>query len=68
MAGGVAAIALVAISGMYLQLLGEQGATAQALEWSLDDGVPEFRFALDKGTYATSFMREIMKAGDLRAY
>jgi tRNA pseudouridine13 synthase len=43
-------------------------ATAQALEWSLDDGVPEFRFALDKGTYATSFMREIMKAGDLRAY
>jgi tRNA pseudouridine13 synthase len=43
-------------------------ATAQALEWSLDGSVPEFRFALDKGTYATSFMREIMKAGDLRAY
>ena len=43
-------------------------ATARALEWHMDDGVPEFRFALDKGTYATSFMREVMKAGDLRAY
>ena len=43
-------------------------ATAQALEWSVEDGVPEFRFTLDKGTYATSFMREIMKAEDSRAY
>ena len=43
-------------------------ATAQALEWRMDDGVPEFRFALDKGTYATSFMRELMKAKDPRAY
>ena len=43
-------------------------ATAQALEWRMDDGMPEFRFALDKGTYATSFMREMLKAKDPRAY
>ncbi|MEE3276603.1 MAG: tRNA pseudouridine(13) synthase TruD, partial [Candidatus Thermoplasmatota archaeon] len=43
-------------------------ATAQALEWSMESGVPEFRFTLDKGTYATSFMREIMKTENSRAY
>ena len=32
------------------------------------NGNPYFQFWLHKGTYATSFLREIMKSGDLRSY
>ena len=32
------------------------------------DGLPTFSFWLHKGTYATSFLREIMKSEDLKAY
>ena len=39
------------------------------LEWEFDEqGNPVFNFWLYKGTYATSFLREIMKCEDMRAY
>ena len=33
-----------------------------------DDDDPVFSFWLNKGTYATSFLREIMKCEDVKAY
>jgi tRNA(Glu) U13 pseudouridine synthase TruD len=39
------------------------------LEWEFDEQEnPVFNFWLYKGTYATSFLREIMKCEDMRAY
>ena len=39
------------------------------LEWEFDeDENPVFNFWLYKGTYATSFLREIMKCEDMKAY
>jgi tRNA pseudouridine13 synthase len=39
------------------------------LEWVFDENRnPVFNFWLYKGTYATSFLREIMKCEDMRAY
>jgi len=39
------------------------------LEWEFDENRnPVFNFWLYKGTYATSFLREIMKCEDMRAY
>jgi|TARA_B110000438_G_scaffold278813_1_gene302693 tRNA pseudouridine13 synthase len=39
------------------------------LKWIIEkDGSPTFEFWLHKGTYATSFLREIMKCEDMRAY
>ena len=39
------------------------------LKWNIDEtGCPVFNFWLHKGTYATSFLREIMKSEDLRVY
>ena len=39
------------------------------LEWELDnEGCPKFSFWLHKGTYATSFLREIMKCEDVKVY
>jgi tRNA pseudouridine13 synthase len=39
------------------------------LEWEFDENRnPIFNFWLYKGTYATSFLREIMKCEDMRAY
>jgi len=39
------------------------------LEWKISDGNdPVFKFWLHKGTYATSFLREIMKCKNVKAY
>ena len=39
------------------------------LKWKIDDeGEPVFDFWLHKGTYATSFLREIMKSEDVTVY
>ena len=39
------------------------------LKWEIDnEGCPRFSFWLHKGTYATSFLREIMKCEDVRVY
>ena len=38
------------------------------IELEFDSGDPIFSFWLHKGTYATSFMREIMKSSDVTAY
>ena len=39
------------------------------LEWKIDEeGAPVFDFWLHKGTYATSFLREIMKSEDVTVY
>lgn len=39
------------------------------LEWIIEEnGNPILEFWLHKGTYATSFLREIMKSEDMRAY
>ena len=39
------------------------------LEWKIDEkGIPVFDFWLHKGTYATSFLREIMKSEDVTVY
>jgi tRNA(Glu) U13 pseudouridine synthase TruD len=39
------------------------------LEWEIDEqGNPIFNLWLYKGTYATSFLREIMKCEDMRTY
>ncbi len=39
------------------------------LKWNIDEtGCPVFDFWLHKGTYATSFLREIMKSKNVRAY
>ena len=39
------------------------------LKWEIDDeGRPVFDFWLHKGTYATSFLREIMKSEDVTVY
>tara|TARA_B110000003_G_scaffold273028_1_gene310012 strand:- start:87 stop:662 length:576 start_codon:yes stop_codon:yes gene_type:complete len=39
------------------------------LEWIIEEnGNPTLEFWLHKGTYATSFLREIMKSEDMRAY
>jgi len=39
------------------------------LGWEFDENInPVFNFWLYKGTYATSFLREIMKCEDMRAY
>ena len=37
------------------------GFFQQPMEWATE-GMPRFRFCLDKGTYATTLMREFMKA------
>ena len=38
------------------------------IEFEFDSGDPIFSFWLHKGTYATSFLREIMKSSDVTAY
>ena len=39
------------------------------LKWTIEEnGKPKLKFWLHKGTYATSFLREIMKSEDMRAY
>ena len=38
------------------------------IEVDFDSGDPVFTFWLHKGTYATSFLREIMKASDVKVY
>jgi len=39
------------------------------LKWKIDDdGKPTLEFWLHKGTYATSFLRELMKSENMRAY
>ena len=40
-----------------------------SLKWEIDeDGLPVFDFWLHKGTYATAFLREIMKSEDMTVY
>ena len=51
--------------GMYRPL--RQGVNQMKLEYDNKDN-PIFSFWLYKGTYATSFLREIMKCEDMKAY
>ena len=51
--------------GMYRPL--RQNLNEIELEYDEFDN-PIFSFGLHKGTYATSFLREIMKCEDMKAY
>ncbi len=51
--------------GMYRPLNQKMNDLKYTIE---DNGNPTFEFWLHKGTYATSFLREIMKCEDMRAY
>jgi tRNA pseudouridine13 synthase len=51
--------------GMYRPL----AQKINSLKWEIDeDGLPVFDFWLHKGTYATAFLREIMKSEDMTVY
>ena len=58
-------IPLLSSLGMYRPL----SQKINDFEWDTDyDEKPIFNFWLHKGTYATSFLREIMKCEDIRGY